>query len=98
MAGLLPRHSIAEGSGKSLENGRFHQEILDVPELPLKHFPNQIVHHIAIVSGKGCDKAGRILQMLHRQRGHLQTGDPAFGALVKSYNLLGPQVKIHPMF
>ncbi len=46
----------------------------------LQDFFNQIVQHEMVAAGERFDKAGGVLMPLHRNRGQLQAGNPAFGA------------------
>ena len=51
--------------------------------LLMQHFFQQIVEHEMMAAGERPDEAGGIRSALHGERGQLQTGDPAFGAILQ---------------
>lgn len=46
-------------------------------------FLDQIVQHEMVAAGEGLDEVGGVLVTLHRNRGQLQSGNPAFGPVVQ---------------
>jgi hypothetical protein len=48
-----------------------------------------------MIAGEGLDKSGNIPVALHRKRGELQTGNPAFGAAVQCGNLVRRERQTH---
>ena len=82
-AGLAPRlasDGLAQRTIQALEDGCLEQEGAHMLGLALQNLFNQVIHDIAVIAGEGLDEPGNIVLTLHRKRGQLQTGNPAFGA------------------
>jgi len=60
-------------------------------------FFHQIVQHEMVAAGEGLDEAGGVLMSLHRERGQLQAGDPAFGAGFQGRDVFGREVEAHDL-
>jgi len=50
-----------------------------------------------VAAGEGLDEAGGVLMSLHRERGQLQAGDPAFGAGFQGRDVFGREVEAHDL-
>ena len=63
--------------------------------LTLQDLVDQIVHDVAVVAGESPDEPGNVLVALHRERGQLQAGNPAFGARFQGGDVLRREVEAH---
>src|SRR5579859_6682068 len=71
------------------------EEFAYVFRLPLQHLLDQVVHDVAVVTGKAADELRDIVSPLHRERGQLECGDPAFGPRFQNGELACRQVQGH---
>ena len=95
LAVLLAGDGIAQRAIQAVENGGLEQEAADRFGLALQDLFDQIVHDVAVVSGECLDEPGNILVSLHRQRGQLQAGNPAFGAVFQGGDIFRREVEAH---
>ena len=63
--------------------------------LTLQHLLDQVVDDVAVVSTEAGDEAGEVVAPLHRERGQLERGDPAFGAFFQNRYLARPEIQAH---
>src|SRR5688572_6269934 len=77
---IIEQYGITKRPAQAIENRGAQQESLDAFRLLLQDFFNQIVHHEIVAAGERFDEAAGILMPLQRNRGQLQTSNPAFGA------------------
>src|SRR5690242_2138226 len=76
-ASLLPRDSIAERTGQSVENCSLKQEAARFLRLPLQDLVDQIIDDVPVVSREGRNEAGHVVVALQGQRGQLESRNPA---------------------
>jgi hypothetical protein len=72
---------VAEGTGQVFGDGGYKQKLSHLSGLAFENLLGQIVEYVAVATREGPDEAGDVLALPHRERGQLQPGDPAFGAL-----------------
>jgi len=98
---LLPpgsgENGITQGTTHAAKDGGAQQKCLDTRGLPLQHFFDQVIQHEMVAAGERLDEAGGVLMPLHRERGHLQAGNPAFGAGFQRGDLPGREVEAHDL-
>ena len=78
-----PDDRIAERAGQPLQDRRLQQERPQLLGLPLQHLLGQVVQHEPVAAGELLDEPGDVGASLQRQRGQLQPGRPALGALAQ---------------
>ncbi len=71
---------VAQRTAQPIENRGLNKEIPHTFGLPIEHLVDQVVDDVAVVARESGDEPGDVVAALHRQRGQLQRGDPAFGA------------------
>ena len=81
------RQGAAQGGREAFENGGLTQEVAHRTRLAFQHLGHQVVHDIAVVSGKGGHEfVGRLRMARASHRlaqgnpGKLEPGDPPLGA------------------
>ena len=67
LAARLLCDSIAQAGGQPAKDGCLEQELLNPGGLPLEHFPNQVVQHVAAAAGESRDETRDVLAPLNRQ-------------------------------
>ena len=87
-ASLLVGDGVAQWAVQPVQDGGPEQEAADRLGLTPQDLLDQVVHDVPVVSGEGPDESGNILVALQGQRGQLQAGDPAFGAVVQRGDVL----------
>ena len=60
-----------------------------------QHLLGEVVDDVAVVAGEPGDERAGVVAALHRQRGQLQGGDPALGALVQRRDVALGQREAH---
>ena len=93
----VEQHGITERAAEPIEDGRAQQEGLHGFGLPLEDFFDQIVEHEVVAAGERGDEAGSVFTALQRDRGELQTGDPALGPAFERTDLVGGEVEVHDL-
>ena len=92
---FLAGDGIAQRAAQPVEDGGLEQEAADTFGLTLQDFFDQIVQHETVSAGEGPDEPGGVLSPLHRERGQLQAGDPAFGAGFQGGDVFRREVQAH---
>src|SRR5215831_9753429 len=80
----LAGNSVAQWTTQPVEDRGLKQEGTDRFGLALQDLFNQVVHYVPVVSSERLDESVNVLLTLQGQRGQLQTGNPAFGAVFKT--------------
>ena len=80
---------VAQRAAEPAEQRGLEQEVAHGAGLALQHLLDQVVDDVAVVPGEPGDEAGDVVPSLHRERGQLQRGDPALGALLQRGHVLG---------
>ena len=83
LAPLLTRHRIAERPAEALQDRGVQEKRLHRSRLPREHLFGEVVQHIAMSAGEGSQKRGDIGSALQRERGQLQSCNPAFRAALE---------------
>ena len=91
----LAGDGIAQRAIQPVENGGLEQEAADRFGLTLQDLFDQIVHDVPVVSSECPDEPGNILVALHGERGQLQAGNPAFGAVFQRGDIFRREVQAH---
>ena len=95
VAAAPARYGIAQGPAEAIEDGGLEQEGLDVIGLFPQYLFGQVVEYVAVGTGEGRNEAGDILLSSYGERGQLQPGDPALGALSQRRGVLARKVQTH---
>jgi hypothetical protein len=61
--------------------------------LPSQDLFDEVVDDVAVIPGEPGDEAGDVVSSLHRQRGQLERGDPAFGASLQGRDVVRGQLQ-----
>ena len=91
----IAQNGITQRAAQAVEDRCAQQERLDACGLLLQDFFNQIVQHEMVAAGERFDEAGGVLMSLHRNRGQLQPGNPAFGAGFQGGDVFRREVEAH---
>ena len=91
----VEQHGITERAAEPIEDGRPQQEGLHGFGLPLEDLLDQVVEHEVVAAGERRDEAGDVFTALQRDRGQLQTGDPALGPGFERGDLVRGEVEVH---
>ena len=83
LAVTAPEDRVAQRPGQPVEHRALQQERPDVLGLPVQYLLGQVVQDVAVAAGELLDEPGDVATPLQRQRGQLQPGDPALGALAQ---------------
>ena len=86
---------VAQRAGEPFEDRGLEQEVADVGGLAGEHLLGEVVDDVAVVAGETGDERAGVLAALHRQRGQLQRGDPAFGACLERGDVALAQPQTH---
>ena len=92
---LPPGDCVAKSSVHPLQDRGLQQEALEFYRLPLKHFLDQVISNIAIISAERRNEAVPVQLILHGERHHLQSRNPTFGAPAERSNIIGRQIEKH---
>ncbi len=79
---------ITQRTGQLIQNGRFLQKRLHMRRLLMQHLFQQVIQHEAVAAGEGLDEIGHIFLAAHGECGHLQPGNPTFGARFQGSDLI----------
>ena len=77
---------VAQRPGEPVEDGGAEQEVADLARLPGQHLVGEVVDHEPVAPGERLEEAGDLARLgdaAQRQRGELQSGDPALGAVLE---------------
>ena len=94
-SGGIAQHGIAQGAAQAVEDRRAQQERLDARGLLVQDFFDQIVQHEMVGAGERSDEAGGVVMSLQGERGQLQAGNPAFGAVFQGGDVRRREVEAH---
>ena len=75
------QNRVTKGAAHAVEDGRAQQESLNAFGLLLQDLFEQIIQDEVVAASEGIDETGGIFISLHGNRGQLQAGNPAFGAV-----------------
>jgi hypothetical protein len=67
------------------------QEAAHGRRLEPQHLLGQVVHHVPVAAGEARDERRRVAAAAQRERGELEAGGPALGALIKEDHVRGRQ-------
>ena len=81
----------------ALQDGRLEQKGLQVVGLTRKDLLDQVVDDVAMAAREGLDEARDIRAALQRERGQLQSGNPALRAGRERADLLCRKRQPHPL-
>src|SRR3954451_9778516 len=95
LAATPPGDSIAKRSVEPAEERGVQQEVANLCGLALQDLLDQVVDDVTVIPGEACDEAGHVVASLHRERGQLERGDPALGALVQRSPVVRRQLQSH---
>lgn len=83
---------IGERRREAIEDGAFHQEGEDLRRLAIQHVPGQEFGDFALAARKMADEIGARGALFERERGQLQAGDPALGAMLQGDQISHRQI------
>ena len=95
LAVVAPGDRVAQIRRERTQDRRLEQKVADLLGLLVEHFLQQVIHDEAMAAGERVDEPGQIISVTHGERGHLQPGDPPFGALFQRGNLVRRQIQTH---
>ena len=92
---VLPGEGVAQGAVHPVEDGGLQQERLDVVRLALQDLLDEVVDDVAVVAREAGDEGGDVVPSGHRERGELERGDPALGALLQGRHVVRGELQAH---
>jgi hypothetical protein len=90
---VLPGDGVAQRAAQPVQDRGLDQEAADVGGLPSQDLFDEVVDDVPVVSREPGDEAGDVVSPLHRQRGQLERGDPAFGASLRCRDVARRQIE-----
>ena len=88
-------HCLAQLGVEPFKQRGLEEKSLNVFRLAGDDFLGQKIQDEAVTAGKRLDEAVEVVLAFHRQGGHLQPGNPAFGARFEGRHIGGVQVEAH---
>ena len=89
---------VAQGAGEPVEDGGAEQEVADLGGLAGQHLVGEVVDDEPVAAGERLDEAGDLVALrdaAQGERGELEAGDPALGALLERVHVGGGEVQPH---